>query len=197
MPWKIDMFNLISEVNEYQIADASLNESQAFMQELIELFAQTMNVNELLTESVRTLADKYDAWLQQKNISPEDLGFLIAGLSVLISQEGRTTIQKDDLINMGVQGDLKRAEKLDNVDLNRVIRNQIIHVGKIYAKRLASMVVQAIRQRNFTQIRNYILKLAHYVDKIKSKENYVRQNPTDVKNQRRAAPNVNDVPSRG
>lgn len=197
MPRKKDMFNLISEVNEYQIADASLNESQAFMQELIELFSLTMGVNELLTESVRTLADKYDTWLQQKNISPEDLGFLIAGLSVLISQEGRTTIQKDDLINMGVQGDLKRAEKLDNVDLNRVIRNQIIHVGKIYAKRLASMVVQAIRQRNFAQIRNYILKLAHYVDRIKSKETYTRQNPTDVKNQRRAAPNVNDIPSRG
>ncbi len=191
------MFNLISEINENQLADASITESQTFMQEIIELYMNTLQVNEIVTESVRTLADKYDSWLQQKNISPEDLGFLIAGLSVLISQEGRTSIQKEDLINMGVQGDLKRAEKIDNVDLNRVIRNQIIHVGKIYAKRLASMVVQAIRQRNFSQIRNYILKLAHYVDKIKSKESYVRQQPTEVKNQRRAAPNVNEVPTRG
>lgn len=191
------MFNLISEINENQEADAHLIDSQQFIRSLIELYTATIGVNELLVESVRTLADKYDSWLQQKNITPEDLGLLIAGLSVLISQEGRSTIQREDLINMGVQGDLKRAEKLDNVDLNRVIRNQIIHVGKAYGKNLASMVVTAIRQRNFSQIRNYILKLAHYVDKIKSKESYTRQSTVDVKNQRRVAPNVNDVPTRG
>ena len=62
-----------------------------------------------------------------------------------------------------MQADLSRAEKIDNVDINSMIRKQIIHLGKVRTPKLASMITEAIRNQNFTQIRNFILKLSVYV----------------------------------
>ncbi len=160
------------------------------LQEMLELYEEI-----LLNESVQTLADKFQMWLERKNISPQDLGCLVAGLSILLSSEGRSAITRDDLINMGLHGDLRRAEKIDNVDLNSMIRNQIIHLGKTRAPKLSSMVTEAINQQRYNQIRNFLLKLSVYVDRLKNKEKYVKQEPHVMKSSRRNNPSVQSVPT--
>lgn len=158
------------------------------IQEILECLDLYENI--LLNESIQGLSDKFKEWLERKQITPEDLGSLIAGVSLLVSSEGRSAITKEDLVNMGLQGDLKRAEKIDNVDLNSMIRKQIIHLGKKRAPRLASMVTEAILNKNYNQIRNFLLKLSVYIDRIKSTEKYVKQDPHVMKTQRRFNPSV-------
>lgn len=178
------MFTLINELappTELLLTEVS---------ECIALYEDVM-----LEESVEQLADKFENWLDRKNITPEDLGALVSGISMLVSAEGRSAITKDDLINMGLQGDLSRAERIDNADLNAMIRKQIIHLGKIRAPRLSSMVTQAIVAKKYNQIRTFLLKLSVYVDRLKSKEKYIKQEPHELKNQRRMAPTVPNKPT--
>lgn len=178
------MFNLINELAE---------PTEIFLTEVQDCIAMYGDI--MLTESVQQLADKFQNWLNNKNITPEDLGALISGISLLVSSEGRSVITRDDLVNMGLQGDLKRAEKIDNADLNSMIRKQIIHLGRMRATKLSSMVTDAINKQQYTQIRNYLLKLSVYVDRIKNKEKYVKQDPHVMKSERRAVPSVPNQPT--
>lgn len=180
---------MLSLIDELDISSDIIFE-MVELYEMIELYEDIM-----LIESVQTLADKFQNWLERKNISPQDLGSLIAGLSILLSSEGRSAITRDDLINMGLHGDLKRAEKIDNVDLNSMIRNQIIHLGKSRAPKLASMVTDAVNQQRYNQIRNFLLKLSVYVDRLKNKEKYIKQDPHNIKSNRRSVPTVQANPS--
>ena len=179
------MFNLISE----------LQTTSSITRQLTEIRECFQFYDDIVNESVQALADKFKPWLEQKNITPEDLGFLIAGISLLVSDEGRSVLTRQDLINNGLQAALSRAEKIDNVDINSMIRKQIIHLGKVRTPKLASMITEAIRNQNFTQIRNFILKLSVYVDRIKSKEKYNQQAPHDIKNNRRTAPQIQTRPT--
>ncbi len=190
------MFKLIGELENQRSSNQTVSEATAYMAELIDMYA-TLTQEEVVEESVQTLADKFSKWLEAGNITPEDLGYLIAGISLLVSEEGRASITPDDLVGMGLQPDILRADKIDNVDLNSVIRNQIIGLGKQRGGKMASNVIQAIRNRRFEQVRNYILKLSTFVDRIKNAESNQRRNPVDVKNDRRAAPAVSNLPSAG
>lgn len=182
------MFQLIKEVEELNELQYTI---QTTLSEIYDLYDCVLN------ESVQNLANKFQDWLQNRNITPEELGFMIGGIALLVSDEGRSAITREDLVNMGLQGDLKRAEKIDNVDLNAMIRKQIIHLGRSRASKLSSMITQAVRDNQLNQIRNFILKLSLYVDRIKSSEKYVKQPPHVVKNSRRAAPSVSNVPTGG
>ena len=182
------MFQLICEIEQ---ATTVRTEIESTLNEMLDLYQA------ILTESVETLADKFQNWLQNRNITAEELGFMIGGIALLVSDEGRTAISREDLINMDLQGDLKRAEKIDNVDLNSMIRRQIIHLGKNKAPKLSSMITQAVRDDQLNQIRNFILKLSLYVDRIKSSEKYEKQPPHVVKNSRRVAPHIPQAPTNG
>lgn len=190
------MFKLIGELENQRSVSQTIAEATEYMRELLEMHA-ILTADEVVEESVQSLADKFSKWLAAGNITPEDLGYLVAGISLLVSEEGRAAFTPDDLVGMGLQPDLQRADKIDNVDLNTVIRNQIINLGKQRGGKLASNVIQAIRNNRLDQVRNYILKLSTFVDRIKKAETTQRMSPVDVKNNRRAAPAVQNVPSSG
>jgi hypothetical protein len=190
------MFKLIGELENQRSTSQTIAEATEYMRELLEMHA-TLTADDVVEESVQALADKFSKWLAAGNITPEDLGYLVAGISLLVSEEGRAAFTPDDLVGMGLQPDLQRADKIDNVDLNTIIRNQIINLGKQRGGKLASNVIQAIRNNRLDQVRNYILKLSTFVDRIKKAESTQRMSPVDVKNTRRAAPAVQNVPSAG
>lgn len=190
------MFKLLNELNSTLITQQTLQAATDYVRELLEMY-NILTAEEVVEESVQGLADKFSKWLQSGNITPEDLGFLVAGISLLVAEGQRDSFTSDDLVAMGLQPDLKRADKIDNVDLNNVIRKQLITLGQKRGASLASSVTQAVRNNRIDQVRNYILKLSTFVDRIKNAENTQRANPVDVKNNRRAAPAVANAPTSG
>lgn len=125
---------------------------------------------DFLRESVTELADKVEQWVAKGLVTPEQVGSLVAGLDILTGKN-RGLVTANDLQGAGIHPDIANLQRLDNVDLNTVIRDHVMKAGNTWNSSVADNVAKLVGSpQGMQKVKAALAKIAKRVEFLRTQE---------------------------